>query len=153
MVHWWRILKNEPKWCSHVAQLEKEKSKTIHIDIGDDKEERPMGRGVAKEQRKGKRKVEHVMDRIVILGENINKIVEVTQERRKEREKVTQDQLEISRAALDVAKQQKEAKKFLEAYAALLVQDTTPMSEEAKASREKTLILMQNKMAADFGQN
>jgi len=53
---------------------------------------------------------------------------------------------------LDVAKQQKEAK-FLEAYATLLVQDTTHMSEEAKASREKTLILMQNKMAADFGQN
>lgn len=103
-----------------------------------------MGRGVAKEHRKGKRKVEHVMDGIVILG--------VTQERRKEREKVTQDQLEISRAALDVAKQQKEAK-FLEAYATLLVQDTTHMSEEAKASREKTLILMQNKMVADFGQN
>lgn len=87
LVHWWRILKNEPKWCSHVAQLEKEKSKTIHVDISDDREERPMGRGVAKEPRKGKRKVEQVMDGIIILGENINKIVEVTQERRKECEK------------------------------------------------------------------
>jgi len=67
--------------------LEKEKSKTIHVDISDDREERPMGRGVAKEQLKGKRKVEQVMDGIIILGENINKIVEVTQERRKEREK------------------------------------------------------------------
>lgn len=67
--------------------MEKEKSKTIHVDISDDREERPMGRGVAKEQRKGKRKVEQVMDGIIILGENINKIVEVTQERRKECEK------------------------------------------------------------------
>jgi hypothetical protein len=28
-VHWWRILKNEPKWCTSIAQAEKDKSKTI----------------------------------------------------------------------------------------------------------------------------
>jgi len=48
-------------------------------------------------QRKGKRKAEQVMDGIVLLGDNINKIVEVTEERKKEREKVTEAQLEISR--------------------------------------------------------
>ena len=37
------------------------------------------------------------MDGIVLLGDNINKIVEVTEERKKEREKVTEAQLEISR--------------------------------------------------------
>jgi len=39
------------------------------------------------------------MDGIVLLGDNITKIIEVTEER-KEREKVTEAQLEISRLNL-----------------------------------------------------
>ena len=77
------------------------------------------------------------MDGIVLLGDNINKIVEVTEER-KEREKVTEAQLEISRLNLQAAQTQKEAK-LIEAYNNLLVRDTSHMSEEAKASQEKIL--------------
>ena len=73
------------------------------------------------------------MDGIVLLGDNINKIVEVTEERKKEREKVTEAQLEISRLNLQAAQEQKEAK-LIEAYNYLLVRDTSNMSEEAKAS-------------------
>jgi hypothetical protein len=45
------------------------------------------------------------MDGIVILGDNINKIVEVAQERKKEREKATEAQIEISRINLKVVKE------------------------------------------------
>jgi len=51
----------------------------------------------------------------------------------KEREKVTEAQLEISRLNLQAAQEQKEAK-LIEAYNYLLVRDTSNMSEEAKAS-------------------
>lgn len=50
------------------------------------------------------------MDGIVMLGDNINKIIEVTQERKKEREKVIGAQLEISRLNLKAAKKQKKIK-------------------------------------------
>jgi len=40
------------------------------------------------------------MDGIVLLGDNITKIIEVTEECKKEREKVTEAQLEISRLNL-----------------------------------------------------
>ena len=144
LVHWWRKLKNEPKWCASVAQSEKEKSKSTHVDITDDSEERPIGKAAAKTERKGKRKAEQVMDGIVLLGDNITKIIEVTEER-KEREKVTEAQLEISRLNLQAAKEQKEAK-LIETYNYLLVRDTSNMSEEAKTDREKTLQKMENKL-------
>jgi hypothetical protein len=45
LVHWWKILRNEPKWCTHAAQSEKEKNKSIDVDATDDKDvPRPMGR-------------------------------------------------------------------------------------------------------------
>ena len=71
------------------------------------------------------------MDGIVLLGDNITKIIEVTEECKKEREKVTEAQLEISKLSLQAAKEQKEAK-LIEAYNYLLVRDTSNMSEEAK---------------------
>ncbi|CAN6199250.1 unnamed protein product [Urochloa humidicola] len=160
LVHWWRILKNEPKRCTHVAQTEKDKRKAIDVDGTDDRNEpRPIGREAAKAERKGKRKAEQVMDGVIILRENISKIAEISEERKKEREKVTEAQLEISRTNLQVAKEQKEAKlldlkaakeqkeaKLLEAYNLLLSQNTSEMSQEAKASREKLMRLMENKM-------
>ena len=85
------------------------------------------------------------MDGIVLLGDNINKIVEVTGERKKEREKVTEAQLEISRLNLQAAQTQKEAK-LIEAYNNLLLRDTSHMSEEAKTSHEKTLQKMEKKL-------
>ncbi|CAL5022888.1 unnamed protein product [Urochloa decumbens] len=144
-VHWWRILKNEPKWCTSVAQAEKDKGKTIEID--DKVEPRPIGREAAKAERKGKRKAEEIIDGIVILGDNINKIVEVAAERKKEREKATEAQMEISRINLKVVKEQKEVK-LLQAYNSLLIQDTSNMTDEEKASRAKTLQWMQNKIMA-----
>jgi hypothetical protein len=53
--NWWNILRNEPKWCTHAAQSEKEKNKSIDVDATDDKDvPRPMGRKAAKAERKGK---------------------------------------------------------------------------------------------------
>jgi hypothetical protein len=98
LVHWWKRLKNEPKWC---AQFEKEKTNSMPIDLTNDNEqERPIGREAAKAQRKGKRKAEEVMDGIANLGDNISKIIEVQKERKLEREKLTEAQLEISRLNL-----------------------------------------------------
>ena len=82
------------------------------------------------------------MDGIEILGENINKIVEVTQERKKEREQTIEAQLEICRMNLQTAKDHKEAE-LLEAYTALLARDTSQMSAEGKISHEKTLLKME----------
>ncbi|KAF0934113.1 hypothetical protein E2562_022785 [Oryza meyeriana var. granulata] len=89
LVHWRRTLKNQPKWCAYVAQLEKEKKQSqIPIDVADDiGSEHPIGRDAAKAQCKGKRKSEEVVDAITLLGDNINKIALVTQERKQEREK------------------------------------------------------------------
>jgi hypothetical protein len=84
LVHRWKVLRNEPKWCTYVAQSEKEKNKNIHVDITDDNEERPIGRGTAKAERKWKQKTEQVMDGIVLLGDNITKIIEVTQKHKKD---------------------------------------------------------------------
>ncbi|CAN6357005.1 unnamed protein product [Urochloa humidicola] len=142
-IHWWRILKSEPKWCTSVAQAEKDKGKPTEID--DKCEARPIGREAAKAERKGKRKAEEIMDGIVILGDNINKIVQVAEDRKKEREKATEAQLEISRMNLKVAKEQKEVK-MLEAYNSLLIQDTSNMTDEEKASRAKALQWMQKKL-------
>lgn len=153
-MHWWKKLKDEPKWC---ASFEKEKNNSIPIDLADDtKEERPIGRDAAKAQRKGKRKADGVMEGIVLLGENITKIVEMQEDRKKEREKVTEVQLEISKAQLEAsrlnlkaAKEQKETK-MLEAYNSLLMRDTSEMTQEGKASREKALQKMEQML---FGNN
>lgn len=144
LIHWWKILKDEPKWCTFVAQSEKDKSKKSSqaIDGDDIAEQRPIGRESAKQERRGKRKVDQVMDGIEILGENINKIVEVTQERKKEREQMTEAQLEISTMNLQTAKEHKEAK-LLEAYTSLLARDTSQMSAEEKISHGKTLLKME----------
>ena len=123
LVLWWRVLKNEPKWHAQVAHSEKEKTRTYML----------KKRRASYQERSGKGKVEQVMDGIVLLGDNITKIIEVTEERKKEREKVTEAQLEISRLNLQAAQEQKEAK-LIEAYNYLLVRDTSNMSEEAKAS-------------------
>jgi hypothetical protein len=71
--------------------------------------------------------MDEVKDGISMLGDNVNKIAEITQERKKEHEKVTEAQLEISRNQLKVtevqlktAKEQKEVK-LLEAYNSLLM--------------------------------
>ena len=120
----------------------KAKKNSQAIDVDDKAEQRPIGRESAKQERRGKRKADQVLDGIEILGENINKIVEVTQERKKEREQTIEAQLEICRMNLQTAKDHKEAK-LLEAYTALLAQDTSQMSAEGKISHEKTLLKME----------
>ncbi|KAL6841847.1 hypothetical protein ACP4OV_028359 [Aristida adscensionis] len=139
LVHWWKILRNEPKWCTHAAQSEKEKSEIIDVDLSNDKDvPRPMGREAAKKERKGKRKAEQILDGIAMLGDNITKIINLTQDRKKERAVVIESHLQIAR-------DQKEAK-WVESYNLLLAKDTSNMSEEAKAKLEKTLQRIEKKI-------
>ena len=145
LVHWWKILKEEPKWC---AQFEgKKKDKTEIVDVPEE-QSRPIGREAAKAERSGKRKKDNVMEGIVILGNNIEKIIKVQQDRKVECEKVTEAQIQISNANLKAAKEQKEARMF-EVYNSLLNQDTSHMSEDQKANREKALRKLEEKLFAD----
>ena len=58
------------------------------------------------------------MDVIVILGDNIEKIIKVQQDRKVECEKVTEAQLKISNANLKAATEEKEARMFQVSYKA-----------------------------------
>jgi hypothetical protein len=111
LVHWWKTLKNEPKFCAQISQMDKEKGQSHTIDITKDRDllpsQPPIGRDAVKAQRNGKRKAEEVLDGIARLGDSINKIVEVQQDRKQEREKVAETQLEISRLQLKAAQEQK----------------------------------------------
>jgi hypothetical protein len=139
LVHWWQILRNEPKWCTHADQSEKEKNKSIDVDATDDKDvPRPMGREAAKAERKGKRKADQILDGISKLGDSVTKIIDLTQERKKDREKMTESHLKI-------AKDQKEAK-WLETYNLLLAKDTSNMSVEEKARFENILQKVEKKV-------
>ncbi|XP_066161168.1 flavonoid O-methyltransferase-like protein Os11g0303600 isoform X1 [Oryza sativa Japonica Group] len=144
LVHWWKILRKEPKWC---AMIEKDKNKAEVVDIPDE-QKRPIGREAAQAERNGKRKKDSMSEGIVILGDNIEKIIKVTQDRKLEREKVTEAQIHISNVNLKAAEQQKEAKMF-EVYNSLLTQDTSNMSEEQKARRDKALQKLEEKLFAD----
>lgn len=149
LFHWWRTLKNQPKWCAYVAQMEKEKNQPqIPIHVDDDLgTKRPIGRDAAKESARhnGKRKTEEIIEGFAILGGNIDKIVAVTQERKQAREKTTEAHLEISRNRLKSAQDEKEAK-LLQVYDSLLKQDTSQMTEESKARRDKTLAAIEKKL-------
>jgi len=149
LFHWWRTLKNQPKWCAYVAQMEKEKNQSqIPIHVDDDLgTKRPIGRDAAKESARhnGKRKTEEIIEGFAILGGNIDKIVAVTQERKQAREKTTEAHLEISRNRLKSAQDEKEAK-LLQVYDSLLQQDTSQMTEESKARRDKTLAAIEKKL-------
>jgi len=109
LVHWWKILKEEPKWCAQFE--EKEKDKTNIVDVPEE-QSRPIGREAAKAERSGKRKKDNVMEGIVILGDTIEKIIKVQQDRKVECEKVTEAQIQISNANLKAAKEEKQAKMF-----------------------------------------
>ncbi|KAL6642193.1 hypothetical protein ACP70R_020374 [Stipagrostis hirtigluma subsp. patula] len=87
------------------------------------------------------------MEGISALRGNIDKIVCVASERKQEREKVTEAQLEISRLKLKAAQEEKEAK-LLQVYHSLISQDMSKMTEEAKARMEKSLALIEKKLAA-----
>jgi hypothetical protein len=144
LVHWWKILKEEPKWC---ALFETEKDKTEVIDIPEE-QIRPIGREAAKAERNGKRKKANVMEGIVILGDTVEKIVKVQQDRKVELEKVTEAQIQISNANLKVATEEKEAKMF-EVYNTLLNKDTSNMSQDQKAKHERALHKLEEKLFAD----
>jgi hypothetical protein len=87
LVHWWKALRNEPKFCAHMSLMDKEKGRSNTIDITEDRDQfpqqRPIGRDAAKAQKIGKRKAEEVLDGIVLLRENINKIIEVQEDHKK----------------------------------------------------------------------
>jgi hypothetical protein len=65
------------------------------------------------------------------LGDSVTKVIDLTQECKKDHEKMTESHLHIAR-------DQKEAK-LVEAYNLLLAKDTSNMSQEEKARVEKTL--------------
>jgi hypothetical protein len=66
----------------------KKKNKSVDVDATDDKDvPRPMGREAAKAERKGKRKADQILDGISKLGDSVTKIIDLTQERNKDREK------------------------------------------------------------------
>ncbi|KAF0924323.1 hypothetical protein E2562_010018 [Oryza meyeriana var. granulata] len=109
LVHWWKKLKDKPKWCAQFQETEKNKSEIVDVP---DEQSRPIGREAAKAERSGKRKKENIMEGIVILGDNIEKIVKVQQDCKLEQEKVTEAQIQISNTNLKAAKEQKEAKMF-----------------------------------------
>jgi len=102
-----------------------------------------MGRDSAKAQRNGKRKAEEITEGLAILGENINKIVALTQERKQ----ATGAHLEISRMKLKTAEKEKEKEaNMLLVYNSLLQQDISQMTEESKARRDKNLAMMEKKL-------
>ena len=72
LIHWWKILKDEPKWC---AQFETEKDNQDSSEIVDipDAQQRPPGREAAKAERRGKRKKENVKDGLSSLGTILRK--------------------------------------------------------------------------------
>jgi hypothetical protein len=145
LVHWWKILKNEPKWCAQFEETEKNKTEIVDVL---DEQSRPIGREAAKAERSGKRTKENIMEGIVILGDNIEKIIKVQQDRKVEREKVTEAQIQISDTNLKAAKEQKEAKMF-EVYNSLLNQDISQMSEDQKANRDRAIRKIEEKMIVD----
>jgi hypothetical protein len=97
-----------------------------------------MGREAAKEERKGKRKADQILDGISRHGDSVTKIIDLTQEHKKDHEKMTESHIQIAR-------DQKEAK-WVEAYNLLLAKDTIDMSQEEKARVEKTLQRIEMKL-------
>jgi hypothetical protein len=144
LVHWWKILKDKPKWC---ALFETEKDKAEEDDIPEE-HIRSIGRDAAKAERNGKRKKAKGMEGIECLGDTVEKIVKVQQDRKVELEKVTEAQIQISNANLKAAKEKKEAKMF-EVYNTLLQKDTNNMSEGQKAKHEKAIHKLEEMLFAD----
>jgi hypothetical protein len=144
LVHWWKILKDEPKWKAQFEEADKN-SNVVGVP---DEQTRPMGREAAKAERNGKSKKENIMEGIINLGDTVEKIVKVNQDRKVEREKVTEAQREISNANLKAAKEQKEAKMF-EVYNTLLNQDTSEISEDQKANRDRAIRKLEEKLFGD----
>jgi hypothetical protein len=138
LVHWWKILKEEPKWC---AQFETEKEV---LDIPKE-QKRPIGRDSAKAEHNGKSKKAKGKEEIVILEDTVEKIAKVHQERNAELAKVTEAQLLISNAQLKAAQEEKEAK-ILQVYNTLLSKDTSNMSEGEKASHVRALHKIEEKL-------
>jgi hypothetical protein len=145
LVHWWKILKDEHKWCAQFQETENNKSEIVDVP---DEQSRPIGREAAKAERSRKRKKENVMEGIAILGDNIEKIVKVQQNRKVDREKVTEAQIQVSNANLKAGKEQKEAKMF-EVYNSLLNQNTSQMSEDQKANRDRSIRKIEEKLFGD----
>ncbi|KAL6841640.1 hypothetical protein ACP4OV_028579 [Aristida adscensionis] len=167
LVHWWRQLKNQPKWCAHLELMEKEKNKSPTAGLGETPDapnehlKRPIGRDAARAERDGKRKShsQEAVDGVVLLGEQIDKVVEVQNKAHLERQKTTEAQQRMSSERLeaarrtetaardqkDAARDQKESK-MLEVFNSLLTQDTSGLSEEAKAIREKAIASLSSKL-------
>lgn len=143
LVHWWKILKDEPKWC---ALFETEKD-TEAFDIPEG-QKRPIGRESAKAERNGKNKQAKVKDEIGNLEDTIDKLVKVQEDRKVDLEKAAEAQLQISNTNLKVAQEEKEAKMF-EVYNTLMKKNISTMSESQKANHEKAVHKLEQKLFGD----
>jgi hypothetical protein len=150
LVHWWKKLKDEPKWLAQFQDSEKDNSEILDIP---EEQLRPIGRQAAKEAAKAersgkKRKNDDVKEGMDVLGENIDKIIKVQEDRKAECQKAAEAQILISNANLKAAQEQKEAKMF-EVYNSLLNQDTSQMTDDQKANRDKAICKLQEKLFPD----
>jgi hypothetical protein len=127
--------------------FETEKDKTKAFDIPEE-QKRPPGRESAKAECNGKHKKAKVKDEIVNLGNIVEKLIKVQEDRKMDLQKVAEAHIEISNANLKAAKEEKEAKMF-QVYNTLLNKDTSNMSEAQTAKHEKAIHKLQEMLLGD----
>ncbi|PNT75910.1 hypothetical protein BRADI_1g41684v3, partial [Brachypodium distachyon] len=138
------------KWLAVVRKLngEEEKSPSVGINVTShvidlEKEERPIGRHKAKAERAGKSKAREAPEGVIVLGEKLDKFIEVQATSRQERQKVIESQQRMSSDKVDAARLAKETK-MLVVYEKLILADTSLLDEESKAARVRALASMES---------
>jgi hypothetical protein len=121
------------------CSIRKRENESIDVDATNDKDvPHPMRREAAKAEHTGKRKADQILDDISKLGDSVTKIIDLTQECKKDCKKMTESHLWIAR-------DQKEAK-WVESYNLFLAKGTSNMPEEEKGGFEKTLQKIEKKL-------
>lgn len=150
--HVWNVVKDQPKWCTWMGKLAKERAKaksgtekpSVVVNLAD----RPMGHKRAKDERNGKRKesggngaINEKLDKFI---EVIEKATTVTREDREKMEKVqdrlADKKLEAAKLAHKAAQEQTKCR-MLQSYTELALADTSKLNEEALAERNRALSL------------
>lgn len=138
----WLELRDHGKWLALVKRMNGEADQidltSNVIDV--DGEERPMGRDKCKAERDGKRKVREP-EVVTVIGEKLEKLIEVQNASREERKKVIETQQHLSSQQLEAARLAKETK-MIGLYEKLMFADTSGMDEDAKAERARALASM-----------
>ncbi|KQK22610.1 glutathione S-transferase T3 isoform X1 [Brachypodium distachyon] len=147
LCHWWKVLKNEPKWLTYCERLKKDKNSSppsIVIDVVQDIP-RPEGSKAAKANRNGKRKMPEMADE---MRDELDKFIAAQTAAREDREGMKEFQLRISSEKLEAAKlarqpeKDKKEHKILDTYKELMLANTSGLDEDEKAERKKALKFM-----------